>query len=37
MDVYVSQIAGSQNHDLFYTNANVKVSEKRLPFQEPRR
>ncbi|KAJ7594137.1 CEL4a mannanase [Mycena floridula] len=23
MDVYVNQIAGSSNHDLFYTNANV--------------
>ena len=26
MDVYVRQIAGSANHDLFYTNANVVVS-----------
>ena len=23
MDVYVSQITGSQNHDYFYTNATV--------------
>lgn len=26
MDVYVKQITGSANHDLFYTNANVVVS-----------
>ncbi len=26
MDVYVSQITGTQNHDFFYTNANVIVS-----------
>ena len=25
MDVYVSQITGTQNHDFFYTNANVIV------------
>lgn len=25
MDVYVSQITGTQNHDYFYTNANVIV------------
>lgn len=26
MDVYVNQLAGSSNHDLFYTNAKVTVS-----------
>lgn len=25
MDVYVKQILGSNNHDLFYTDSNVKV------------
>lgn len=27
MDVYVKQILGSSNHDLFYTNAQVIVSQ----------
>lgn len=27
MDVYVKQIAGSDNHDLFYTDAKVIVSQ----------
>ncbi len=26
MDVYVSQITGTTNHDWFYTNEDVKVS-----------
>jgi mannan endo-1,4-beta-mannosidase len=26
MDVYVKQIAGSANHDLFYTNAAVQTA-----------
>lgn len=28
MDVYVSQITGTQNHDYFYTNASVIVRSK---------
>ena len=28
MDVYVSQITGTQNHDLFYTDANVQAAYK---------
>lgn len=30
MDVYVSQITGTQNHDYFYTNASVIVRHKQL-------
>jgi len=26
MDVYVRQILGSENHDLFYTDASVKAA-----------